>query len=67
MGSLSLLQGIFPTQGSNPGLPGGFSLPAESQEKLVLEVIGKVFKKNKLSGIRKDFIVREPEILLLEY
>ena len=23
MGSLSLLQGIFPTQGSNPGLPHG--------------------------------------------
>ena len=66
-GSFSLLQGIFPTQGSKPGLAGGFSLPAESQEKLVLEVIGKVFKKNKLFGIRKDFIVREPKILFLEY
>ena len=25
VGSLSLLQGIFPTQGSNPGLPGQMS------------------------------------------
>ena len=24
VGSLSLLQGIFPTKESNPGLPGGF-------------------------------------------
>ena len=31
-GSLSLLQGIFPTQGSNPGLPhGGQTLPAEPE------------------------------------
>ena len=31
VGSLSLLQGIFPTQGSNPGLPTLWanSLPAE--------------------------------------
>ena len=35
MGSLSLLQGIFPTQGLNPGLPTlqVDSLPAEPQEK----------------------------------
>ena len=35
MGSLSLLQGIFPTQGSNPGLPQlqVDSLPAEPQGK----------------------------------
>ena len=32
VGSLSLLQGIFPTQGLNPGLAGGF-LPAEPQGK----------------------------------
>ena len=31
VGSLSLLQGIFPTQGLNPGLP--HSLPAEPQGK----------------------------------
>ena len=32
--SVSLLQGIFPTQGSNPGLPlAGASLPAEPQGK----------------------------------
>ena len=33
VGSLSLLQGIFPTQGSNPGLPHlqADSLPAEPQ------------------------------------
>ena len=35
VGSLSLLQGIFPTQGSNPGLPAlqVDSLPAEPQGK----------------------------------
>ena len=36
LGSLSLLQGIFPTQGSNPGLPNCRqmdSLPAEPQGK----------------------------------
>ena len=35
VGSLSLLQGIFPTQGSNPGLPTlqEDSLPAEPQGK----------------------------------
>ena len=35
MGSLSLLQGIFPTQGLNPGLPHGrqFFLPAEPRGK----------------------------------
>ena len=35
VGSLSLLQGIFPTQGSNPGLPTlqVGSLPAEPQGK----------------------------------
>ena len=48
--SLSLLQGIFPTQRLNPGLPHcrQISLPAESQEKplfwildfvLVLEIL----------------------------
>ena len=31
--SLSLLQGIIPTQGSNPGLLQANSLPAETQEK----------------------------------
>ena len=46
-------------------IAGGFSLPAEPQGKLVLEVIGKV--KNKLFGITKYFIVREPEILFLGY
>ena len=33
VGSLSLLQGIFPIQGSNPGLPCCRSLPAEAPEK----------------------------------
>ena len=35
VGSLSLLQGIFPTQESNPGLPAlqADSLPAEPQGK----------------------------------
>ena len=33
VGSLSLLQGIFPTQGSNPGLLQAGSLPVEPQEK----------------------------------
>ena len=35
VGSPSLLQGIFPTQGSNPGLPAlqASSLPAEPQRK----------------------------------
>ena len=35
VGSLSLLQGIFPYQGSNPGIPhyGADSLPAESPRK----------------------------------
>ena len=39
VGSLSLLQGIFPTQGSNPGLPAlqADSWPAEPQEKHNLE------------------------------
>jgi len=31
VGSLSLLQGISPTQGLNPGLPQADSLPAEPQ------------------------------------
>ena len=48
-------------------IAGGFSLPAGPPGKLVLEVIGKVFKKNKLFDIRKYFIVREPEILFLDY
>ena len=33
VGSHSLLQEIFPTQGSNPGLPQADSLPAEPQGK----------------------------------
>ena len=33
LNSLFLLQGIFPTQGSNPGLPQVDSLPAEPQGK----------------------------------
>ena len=36
VGSLSLLQGIFPTQGSNPLQVG--SLPAEPQEKPMMYV-----------------------------
>ena len=35
VGSLSLLQGIFPTQGSNPGLP--HSLPAEPPGKPLIK------------------------------
>ena len=40
MGSLSLLQGIFPTQGSNPGLPSlqADSIPAEPPGKQNREV-----------------------------
>ena len=34
MGSLSLLQGIFPTQGLNPGLSDDTALMAESEEEL---------------------------------
>ena len=30
VGSLSLLQGIFPTQGSNPGIPHGSGKPIPS-------------------------------------
>ena len=39
VGSLSLFQGIFPTQGSNPGPPGlqADPLPAEPQGKPILE------------------------------
>ena len=33
MGSLPLFQGIFPTEGSNPGLYQAASLPAEPQGK----------------------------------
>ena len=33
MGNLSLLQGILPMQGSNPGLPHSDSLPAEPHKK----------------------------------
>jgi len=36
VGSYSLLQGIFPTQGSNPGLQQADSLPAEPQGKPLL-------------------------------
>ena len=36
VGNLSLLQGIFPTQGSNPGLQQADSLPAEPQGKPLL-------------------------------
>ena len=45
--SLSLLQGIFPTQESNPGLPTlqADSLPAEPQGKLFAELIQRMLIK----------------------
>ena len=47
VGSLSLLQGIFPTQGSNPGLPAlqADSLPAEPQGKpIIIRLSSAVFR-----------------------
>ena len=50
MGSLSLLQGIFPTQRLNPGLPHcSRSLPAEPQEKPLLSEDPTKFKEECLS------------------
>ena len=44
VGSLSLLQGIFPSQGSNPGLPHcRYSLPAKPQGKPKNIGVGSLF------------------------
>ena len=53
--SHSLLQGIFPTQGSNPGLPAlqEDSLPAEPQEKL------KNTRMGSLSLLQRIFLTQE--------
>ena len=49
MGSLSLLQGLFPTQGSNPGLPLAGALPVEPQRKPKNTGVGSL---SLLQGIR---------------
>ena len=51
VGSLSLLQGIFPTQGSNPGLPHCRWIPSEPP--------GKPVKNTKLDKIFTWSILRE--------
>ena len=43
VGRLSLLQGIFPTQGSNPGLPHCRQILAEPQEKAKNTGVGSLF------------------------
>ena len=53
VGSLSLLQGIFPTQGSNPGLPWADSLPAEPQGKPKNSGVGS------LSLLQQIFLTQE--------
>ena len=55
VGSLSLLQGIFPTQGSNPGLPhcGMDSLLAEPQGKPKNTGVGS------LSLLQRNFLTQE--------
>ena len=55
VGSLSLLQGIFPTQGSNPGLPHGrwILLPAEPQGKAKNAGVGS------LSLLQRIFLTQE--------
>ena len=60
--SLSLLQGIFPTQGSNPGLPHykQISLPPELQEKPMDVTVGSYRRLNTKElmisncGVRED-------------
>ena len=60
MGSLSLLQGIFPTQGLNPGLPHcrRILIAAESQGKPSVNIKGFINSQN------KDIRVKEaPELV----
>ena len=51
MGSLSLLQGIFPTQGLNPGLSDDTALMAESEEELKILLI-KVKEESEKVGLK---------------
>ena len=61
VGGLSLLQGIFPTQGSNPGLPPlqVDSLPAEPQGKPKNTEVGS------LSLLQQIFLTQESNRCLL--
>ena len=63
VGSLSLLQGIFPTQGLNPGLPHlqEDSLPAEPQGKPKNTGVGS------LSLLQQVFLIQESNRGLLHY
>ena len=56
MGGLSLLQGIFPTQGSNPGLPTlqMDSLAAEPQGNLKNTVVGRLFFLQQIFPIQES-------------
>ena len=61
MSSLSLLQGIFPTQGSNPSLPAlqADSLPAEPQGKpKVMTNLDSIFKSRDIPLPTKVHIVK---------
>ena len=61
VGSLSLLQGIFPAQGSNPSLPAlqADSLPAEPQGKLkVMTNLDSIFKSRDITLPTKFRLVR---------
>ena len=51
VGSLSLLQGIFPTHGSNPGVPD--CLPAETQGKPKNTGVGSLFL------LQRIFLIQE--------
>ena len=63
VGSLSLLQGIFPTQGSNPGLPHcrRNSLPAEPQRKPKNTEVGS------LSLLQEIFLIQGWNLDLLDF
>ena len=62
VGSLSLLQGLFPTQGSNPGLPLAGALPVEPQRKPKNTGVGSL---SLLQGIRptQELNPGSPELL----
>ena len=62
MSRLSLLQGVFPTQGSNPGLPHCRRILYQPKPFTTEALINKItiFKCVKLSGIKYTHIIVHP-------
>ena len=70
VGSLSLLQGIFPAQGSNPSLPAlqADSLPAEPQGKLkVMTNLESILKSTDITSSTKARLIQAMDFPVVMY